>query len=74
MPLFEFLCKKCNKKFEILILGEENIECPRCGDSAVVRQFSNFVSASSSSTCTTTDFCSASPECACKCSGGCCHN
>jgi putative FmdB family regulatory protein len=73
MPLFEFLCKKCDKKFEILILDNENIECPKCGNNnEVVKQFSNFISVSSSS-CITKDSCSASLECASKCPSKCCH-
>ncbi len=32
MPIYEFECKKCSKKFERLILSldEKNPECPAC--------------------------------------------
>ncbi|MDR1511718.1 MAG: hypothetical protein LBS15_02985 [Endomicrobium sp.] len=56
MPLFEFMCKKCNKKFEILVLNREKIECPKCKNDGVTRQFSSF-SSSSSYSCASADFC-----------------
>lgn len=34
MPVFEYLCSNCNKKYEILHLRkekEEDIICPSCG-------------------------------------------
>ena len=32
MPIYEFECKKCNKRFEklMLISDEKNVECPEC--------------------------------------------
>jgi putative FmdB family regulatory protein len=43
MPLFEFICKKCNKKFEALMFGKENIKCPECENDEILKQFSNFI-------------------------------
>jgi putative FmdB family regulatory protein len=47
MPTYEFLCKKCNKRFErIYSLAEYDREtkrktkCPKCGSGSVVRQIS----------------------------------
>jgi putative FmdB family regulatory protein len=71
MPLFEFICKKCNKKFEVLVFGKEHIECPECKSNEVVKQFSNFASKSSSN-CAATDLCPAAAGHKHKCSGGCC--
>ncbi|MDR3256512.1 MAG: zinc ribbon domain-containing protein [Endomicrobium sp.] len=73
MPLFEFICKKCNEKFETLVFGNENIECPKCKNEEIIKQFSSFASTSSSSSCTATDFCPSASKHKHKCSGGCCH-
>ena len=33
MPLYEYVCTKCSKEFEELILKEgEQVSCPACGD------------------------------------------
>ena len=47
MPVFEFECKDCRKRFEILALvqrakKEKEVVCPGCGSSEVVKQFSAF--------------------------------
>lgn len=35
MPLYEFVCKKCNKKFEeICKVGINTAKCPKCGKKA----------------------------------------
>lgn len=73
MPLFEFICKKCNKKFEHLVLNNEDldIQCPACSSIEVEKQFSSFSSASNISKCASSDFCQ--PKSKHKCGGGCCH-
>jgi putative FmdB family regulatory protein len=47
MPTYEFLCKKCKKRFERIYSLEEydremkkKIKCPKCGSTSVVRQIS----------------------------------
>jgi putative FmdB family regulatory protein len=71
MPIFEFICKKCSEKFETLVLNDaERVECPKCKNGEVSKQFSVF-SASSGSNCTNYDACR--PKSKHKCSGGCCH-
>ena len=47
MPIYEFLCRKCEKPFErTLPLAEydremkKNMTCPKCGSASVVRQVS----------------------------------
>jgi len=30
MPIFEYICKECQKPFEALVLGSQKPECPRC--------------------------------------------
>ncbi|MGE5304909.1 MAG: FmdB family zinc ribbon protein [Alphaproteobacteria bacterium] len=49
MPTYEFLCKKCKKRFERICSLEEydretkrKIKCPKCGSTSVVRQISAF--------------------------------
>ena len=50
MPIFEYICKKCNHQFEALVYGKEKAECPKCHAKKFEPQLSVFaVSAKSSS-------------------------
>ncbi len=40
MPLFEYVCEKCDGQFELLIRGDEKPACPKCGSRSVQRQLS----------------------------------
>ncbi|MDR1453834.1 MAG: hypothetical protein LBJ25_07675 [Candidatus Margulisbacteria bacterium] len=42
MPVFDFVCVKCQKKFSELVWGAEKINCPRCGADFPRRLFSGF--------------------------------
>lgn len=42
MPLFEYVCGKCDKRSEILIRGSETPVCPHCGSERLVKQASTF--------------------------------
>ena len=43
MPIFEYECKKCNEKFEFLMLKkDECVECPKCSSNDVQKVFSVF--------------------------------
>lgn len=42
MPIYEFCCKDCRKKFDMLIRGTEEVVCPRCGSSEALKLFSTF--------------------------------
>ena len=45
MPLFEFRCKKCGKKFEELVMSatkDEKLNCPHCGSTRVEKLISTF--------------------------------
>ncbi|RKX31965.1 MAG: zinc ribbon domain-containing protein [Verrucomicrobia bacterium] len=45
MPLFEFTCRMCGKRFELLLRSRsEKARCPECGSTRVERQFSGFFS------------------------------
>ncbi len=73
MPLFEFICKKCNEKFEMLVFDNESTECPKCKSSEIIKQFSSFTSATSATSRSASDFCPSAPDRRHKCLGGCCH-
>ena len=45
MPIYEFLCQKCEGKFSILVRSRTDstaAQCPNCGSSEVVRLISSF--------------------------------
>ncbi len=45
MPIYEFRCQKCRRKFSILVkgwAGAPAATCPNCGSSEVSRVFSSF--------------------------------
>jgi len=41
MPLKEYICKDCGKKFEVLTERWDK-KCPQCGSEKVERKFSTF--------------------------------
>ena len=50
MPLYEYQCKNCGHRLEILQrLGEgsEGLFCPSCGEAELEKQFSTFASSAS---------------------------
>ena len=48
MPIYEYLCNKCGKKFEKLVFDKtEEIACPDCGSKEAGKQFSSFSGGSS---------------------------
>lgn len=44
MPIREYRCKKCNKRFEFLVIAgdEEEVKCPYCGSKKVEKELSVF--------------------------------
>lgn len=40
MPLFEYRCPTCQHDFEVLVRGEERVECPTCRGTRVEKLFS----------------------------------
>ncbi|MCP4642862.1 MAG: zinc ribbon domain-containing protein [bacterium] len=40
MPLFEFMCRKCDARSEVLVRGSEKPACPECGSTRLVKQAS----------------------------------
>jgi putative FmdB family regulatory protein len=52
MPIYEYKCRKCGTKFEMLQrMGATNdgVSCPKCGASKPTKQFSVFMSSGASS-------------------------
>jgi putative FmdB family regulatory protein len=42
MPMYEYVCMKCEAHFEELVRGEMQVACPECGAAHVARQLSTF--------------------------------
>jgi putative FmdB family regulatory protein len=52
MPLYEYRCGGCSRRFEVLQrvgAGHEGVACPACGSTEVAKQLSTFASASAGS-------------------------
>ncbi len=45
MPIYDFVCQKCNKPFTLFITvtehEEKNFKCPECGSARVEQQISS---------------------------------
>jgi putative FmdB family regulatory protein len=50
MPLYEYKCRKCGKRFEELVKIDETPGCPRCHDPRPERLFSMTAAVSTSTT------------------------
>ncbi len=45
MPIYEYMCRHCDKTFEEIVLsGRETVACPECTSADVERQLSIFSS------------------------------
>jgi len=42
MPMYEYVCMKCEQHFEELVRGDQEVSCPQCGTTNVSRQLSTF--------------------------------
>lgn len=49
MPIFEYICKECNRQFEALVFGAEKAECPSCHSKKLEPQLSVFAVSTKSS-------------------------
>ncbi len=61
MPLYEFKCKDCNKKFELFIKNiksHKRNKCPHCDSSNLKKLFSEFSAANNNDSKTGGDSCS----------------
>lgn len=48
MPLFDYICKDCRKRFEALVSGSRIPECPLCRSTNLEQQLSRFAVAGAS--------------------------
>lgn len=42
MPIYEYLCEKCGKEFELIVFKEEDVVCPECGNRDLKKKMSTF--------------------------------
>ena len=42
MPIYEYVCMRCESHFEELVRADEEPPCPDCGATKVAKQFSVF--------------------------------
>lgn len=42
MPIFEYVCKKCQHHFEMIVHGSTTLECPSCKSKKLEKQLSVF--------------------------------
>jgi putative FmdB family regulatory protein len=42
MPIYEYVCKGCDKRFELLVRASTAVECPSCHGKSVEKQLSVF--------------------------------
>lgn len=42
MPIFEYRCRDCGNNFEVILLGEQKAECPKCHAQNIQQQLSTF--------------------------------
>lgn len=78
MPIYEYICKKCETKFEALVSRDSQVEnCPHCGAKELKKCLSTFaakVEKSPASTCANAENCPAAASHACNCACGCAHH
>jgi len=48
MPIFEYICKDCNRQFEAVVQGSNSASCPGCSGSNLEQQLSRFAVGSGS--------------------------
>ena len=42
MPIFEYICRKCDHHFESIVLNGQEPKCPRCESKKLDQQLSRF--------------------------------
>jgi putative FmdB family regulatory protein len=42
MPIFEYICKECDHRFEALLYGKQEAQCPKCRATKLELQLSVF--------------------------------
>lgn len=61
MPVFDFECKKCGNKFDLMISNKDKdkVKCPQCGSPEIKQLISLFATPSSGSS---SDSCASCPS------------
>jgi putative FmdB family regulatory protein len=49
MPLFEYICRDCQRRFEQFVTGDRQPSCPACQGRSLEKQLSTFAVSPSSS-------------------------
>jgi putative FmdB family regulatory protein len=74
MPIFEYICKDCRKRFEALLYGSAQPQCPLCHGTNLDQQISVFSvggsQSAAASSCATSACDMAGTGCGCACSHG----
>jgi len=67
MPLYEYICDRCNLKFDRILSGssDEKIKCPKCGKTA--RRLMTTLMKSGKGSTASCDTCTPSPSACSKC-------
>lgn len=76
MPIYEYKCSQCNKKFEFFhksMKSEENVTCPECNSSDIKKMFSKFAASVGESSSYDSYQSSCDTPSSCGCSGGMCN-
>jgi putative FmdB family regulatory protein len=42
MPIFEYVCRKCDHQFEAVVQGSQKASCPKCESRKLEQQISSF--------------------------------
>jgi putative FmdB family regulatory protein len=42
MPIFEYLCRECDHRFETSVLNAQKSKCPKCESKRLEQQLSSF--------------------------------
>jgi putative FmdB family regulatory protein len=45
MPIYEYECRQCRKRFEVIVQGASRPHCPTCGGRSLEKQPSVFATA-----------------------------
>jgi len=73
MPIYEYVCNKCGKQFELLLRGQDSPSCPECGHTRLTRNFSvpaahtGGSGSSAAESCPVRESCGMSPCCGQSC-------
>ncbi|MDR3747088.1 MAG: zinc ribbon domain-containing protein [Acidobacteriota bacterium] len=70
MPIFEYRCEGCGHRFEAILFGEQQPECPQCHTAKLEKQLSTFAVTKSGGSSASTAGCGQS-NCCMMNGGGC---